>query len=81
MNMKNESSYFKTSDLALTTALSLFYPISSIDRLSSRAIFSFERQEGLDQIIQMYWRRELKVEPQAFFQQLKMVKTRLYEQR
>lgn len=81
MNMKNESSYFKTSDLALTTALSLFYPISSIDGPSSRAIFLFERQEGLDQIIQMYWRQELKVEPQAFFQQLKMVKTRLYEQR
>lgn len=71
---------YTTSDLALVTTLSLFYPIESVERTSSdKAMFLFRRAEGLDELIEAFWRRELNVEPQAYFTQLKIIKSRLYE--
>lgn len=74
--------YYSTSDLALTTALSLFYPLDSIDRQNPhKAQFLFKRDEKLDQLIETYWRGELKVNPSTYFNQLKVIKARLYEER
>ena len=71
--------YYSSSDLALVVALSLFYPIDSIDRTNPRkATFLFKRKEGLDELVEQYWRRELRIEPQLYFQQLKAIKARLY---
>jgi len=78
--MKNNE-YYATADLSLITTLSLWYPIEGIDKTnSSKAIFFFKRDENLDKLLESYWRRELKVEPQSFFTQLKTIKTRLYEE-
>lgn len=72
---------FKTSDLALTAAISLFYPIEAIERQNPRkAIFLFKRNESLDELIETYWRGEARVEPQKYFNQLRTIKTRLYEE-
>jgi hypothetical protein len=74
--------YYSTSDLALATALSLWCPIEAIDRTDPhKATFLFKRAESLDRLIEAYWRRELKVEPQAYFAQLKAIKARLYGER
>jgi hypothetical protein len=74
--------YYSTSDLALATALSLWFPVEAIDKTNPhKAIFLFKRNEELDQLIETYWRRELKVEPQAYFAQLKAIKARLYGER
>jgi hypothetical protein len=74
--------YYSTSDLALATAISLWYPIQTIDRTDPhKSIFFFKRDENLDRLIEAYWRRELKVEPQAYFSQLKAIKARLYGER
>ena len=71
--------YYYTSDLALATAISLWYPIDAIDRQDPRkASFLFKRDEKFDELLEVYWKRELKVEPQAYFNQLKAIKTRLY---
>ena len=71
--------YYSTSDLALATAISLWYPIDAIDRQDPRkASFLFKRDEKFDELLEVYWKRELKVEPQAYFNQLKAIKTRLY---
>lgn len=74
-----EKDLYRTSDLALATAISLFYPIEAIDRQNThKAYFIFKRGGGLDEFIEAYWRGELKVEPQAYFNQLRIIKTRLY---
>ena len=81
--MKNENlnvnEYYASSDLALVTAISLWYPIEAIDKTNPRkAQFLFKRDENLDQLIEAYWKNEIKVSPIAYFQQLKIIKARLY---
>mgnify|MGYP001567094675 CR=1 FL=1 len=71
--------YYSTPDLALATTISLWYPIESIDRNTpTKAQFQFKRDDKLDQLIESYWKQELRIEPQAFFGQLKIIKSRLY---
>lgn len=71
--------YYSTPDLALATVISLSYTVEAIDRQNPhKALFLFKREQSLDQLIEAYWRRELTVEPQAYFNQLKNLKARLY---
>jgi len=71
--------YYSTSDLALTTAISLWYPLDSIDKSNpKKALFLFRREDGLDEFIEGYWRGEIKVEPREYFNQLRNIKSRLY---
>ena len=77
--MKQNKNYFSTTDLALATVISLYLPIEGIDKINPHKVeFLFKRTRELDQLIQVYWRKELKVEPQTFFAQLKVIKSRLY---
>jgi len=74
-----EKDFYRTSDLALAATISLFYPIEAIDKQNPRkAYFIFKREEGLDKLIEKYWRGELRVEPKMFFNQLRVLKARLY---
>lgn len=75
--------YFYTQDLGLATAISLFYPLDAIDRTQNpnKAQFVFKKQEGLEQLVEAYWKGELKANLIAYFNQLKIIKARLYEGR
>lgn len=74
-----KNDFYKTSDLPLAVVLSLFYPLEAIDRTNPRrAFFIFKRSPKLDEIIEKYYRRELKVEPATFFERLSFLKARLY---
>lgn len=74
-----EKDFYRTADLALATAIFLFYPLEAIDRQNPRkAQFLFKRNSELDELIENYWRGELKVEPQAYFNALRIIKARLY---
>ena len=75
--------YFYTQDLGLATAISLFYPLDAIDRTKNpnKAQFVFKKDEGLDQLVEAYWKNELKASLIAYFNQLKTIKARLYEGR
>jgi len=81
MNQKIQTeNYFFTGDLALATAISLYYPLEVIDRTNpARAEFLFKREQGLDNIIENFWRKELQVDALTYFSQLKLIKARLYE--
>ncbi len=75
-----ENDYYVTSDLACATAISLSFPIEAIDRQNSRKVeFLFTRNNELDKLVEAYWRCELRIEPQKYFNQLRVVKARLYE--
>ncbi len=73
------SELFSTTDLTTAVTLSLFFPIEAIDKTNPHnATFLFKRVDNFDQVLQAFWRLQLSVEPQAFANQLKAIKTRLY---
>ena len=72
--------YYQTSDLSLATTVSLFYPIEDIDKSNPRkALFIFKNTEHLKNLVDEYYRNEIKVAPQVFFNQLRVIKSRLYD--
>lgn len=79
MIMTKQENLYQTSDLALATVLSLFYPIEEVDRTNPRkAQFLFCRDTKLDKLVDEFWKGEMRVDPQQFFNQLRVVKARLY---
>ena len=72
---------YQTADMACAAALSLFFPIEAVDRTNGRRVyFSFRRTPDLDAFVTAYWKNEISVEPRAFFDSIKAIKTRLYDQ-
>ncbi|MBI2038908.1 MAG: hypothetical protein HYT22_01330 [Candidatus Niyogibacteria bacterium] len=81
MQKLQSKDFYRTADLALAAALSLFVPLEAIDKTDyRRAYFVFPHSEELDELVAAFWRKELKVEPQAYFDELRAIKTRLYAQ-
>ena len=79
---QNSNDYLSTHDLGLASAAALFYPLESIDRNNPhKALFLFKKSKDLEDFVEAYWRGEIKVNPVAYFQQIKLIKTRLYERR
>ena len=76
----NINTTYKTSSLPLATFLSIHQPILDIDRESpARALFVFDQNQELEHLITDYWSGKTLVEPQTYFNQLKIVKARLYD--
>ncbi len=74
-----EKDYYQTADLALASVIFLFWPLKAINKQNPRkAQFLFKRSEELDRTVEQFWRGELKVEPQAYFNALRIIKARLY---
>jgi hypothetical protein len=80
MNPQNSKEH-RTADLALTAALCVHgFAIEKVERVTpTRSVFIFSKSDQLEEIIERYWRRELTVEPQEYFDQLKVLKARIYE--
>lgn len=77
--MNNNNVYF-TRDLGLATTLSLFYPIQKINKSNpKKAEFIFIKNNEVIKLVNCFWQNNLKVDALTFFNQLKIVKTRLYE--
>jgi len=75
----NQKDLYKTSDLSLATTLSLFCPIETLERINPHKVcFVFKRNKKFDELLEQYWKQDLKVEPQLYFNQLKIIKARLY---
>ena len=76
----NNNDYFSSSDLALVTTISLYYTVDSLDRSNLPKIqFLFKRDSDLDHFVESYWKGEVRVNPITFFNQLKTIKSRIYE--
>lgn len=72
--------FFENSDLGLSAALvTASYPIDHLDKSDpSKIKFVFVRDEGMDEVIQLYWANQLKLSLLAYFNNLKMLKNRIY---
>jgi|WetSurMetagenome_2_1015567.scaffolds.fasta_scaffold52588_5 hypothetical protein len=78
---KNNKDVFQTADLSLAVALCVSgYVVAEMNRVSpTRSMFVFEDSAELQATMSGYWRGELRVEPQSFFNQMKILKARIYE--
>ena len=76
-----EKDFFKSSDLSLIGALQLYgYQIETMDRSNpEKIVFIIKRDEELDNLIQAFWSRSLSIEPLAYFESLKNIKSRIYQ--
>lgn len=78
----NSTNIFTTSDLALATTLSLTFPIKYIDKSNgNRAEFVFDNSPELNKFIEAFWKNEIGIEPKQFFNQLRIIKARIYDKR
>jgi hypothetical protein len=73
---------YETSSLPLASFL--FYsgvPLLEVckDKHQNKKIFVFERVNGLDQILEVYFRKMARVEPETYFFAIKSLKVRLYD--
>ncbi len=76
----NEGDFLRTADLSLAAAILLFHPLEGIDRKDDRrSDFIFKRTSELDGLIERYWRREMRIDPKAYFDALRAIKARLYD--
>ncbi len=85
INMEAENSdydnrYFSSSELSLCACLiSLGFSLDSLDRNNpQKAIFLFKRTHELDTTIQAFWAKQLRVEPNSFFEAQRFLKSRIY---
>jgi len=77
--MTQNKSFYETSDLSLATTLSLWHPIDRIVRSNPRrSVFVFKKTKKLDELVDAYYRDEIRISPQAYFNQLRVIKARLY---
>lgn len=72
---------FTTYDLCLANTLQLLgYVVERIDKTNPRkAEFVFKDSDALRVDIKKFWDGELRVSPLEFYQQLRMLKARLYD--
>lgn len=81
MTMK-QNELFTTADLALATVISLSFPIKYIDRSdNTRVEFTFENSPELNVLVEAFWQNEISLEPKLFYNQLRIVKARIYDKR
>lgn len=80
MNKTYYQDCFSTSDITLCATLCSYgYNIESIDKSNpSKAEFLIKRDDALDELIMSYFSRCLKVEPMAFSNNLRAIKTQIY---
>jgi len=72
---------YKTTDLSLVAVVQLYgFNIEEIDRSDPRRIiFVIDRSDELDNLVQAFWSRSLRVDPLAYFESIKVVKSRIYQ--
>ena len=80
MKMLNEHSVYRTSDIYLAATLqALGAQIEALEyENGNRCVFVFEASKDIHKASELYWRKELNIEPQTLFSSLKGLKNRLY---
>lgn len=73
--------FFSSSDMTLSaTLLYMGFKLEAIEKGQPKSSFIFKRDDGLDDAIQAFWAGEILIEPKRFFNCIKEVKSRLYQE-
>ena len=72
---------FTTTDFNTITVLCYFdHKIEAINKENPKKVrFCFKKSKNLEIILSKFWKKELSVEPMAFFSLIKEIKSRIYE--
>ena len=75
-------SYVYTYDLGAAAALiSAGFQLVLLDKTNPRKVqFAFLREAGIERVVDDYWADRLEVKARSFFDNLKMLKNRLYSE-
>jgi len=78
-----EVNTFETQELALATTLVCFgFPIFELRKISDRKLtFVFNRDSGMDDVIQGFWTDSISCSPKRYFYTLKEIKSRIFSER
>ena len=73
---------FCTYDLGCSAALiSASFELISLDKKNRRKVqFIFRREGGIEKVVNDYWADRLQVKARAFFDNMKMLKNRIYSE-
>ncbi len=71
---------FQTYDLGLASSLvSLGYQLADLEKSNPRKVlFIFQKEDGIDEVIGDYWSDNLQVNARSHFDNIKMLKNRIY---
>jgi len=76
------TNYFYTFDLGCSAALiSADFKLVSLDKTNPRKVqFIFRREVSIEKVVDDYWADRLEVKARAFFDNVKMLKNRIYSE-
>ena len=75
--------FFSTPDLSIAAYLvTIGFPLNHLDKSNRRkVVFSFYREDGLDEAIQAFWvDADVSVSPLQYFNNIKTLKNRIYSE-
>lgn len=82
MNLNNNKTFFETSILPLAGAIICcgISLDSVVKDPGGKSVFIFDRSNNpdLDQVIQNFWKKSLRIEPNAFWEAVRFLKSRIY---
>lgn len=78
--MNENKSFYKTQSLPLAaTLISLSIELDSVNRIQEgKFAFVFPHTQSLEQIIEAFWQRKLRVEPNSYWEAQRFLKSRIY---
>lgn len=78
----NIDDYYFSYDLGLCSALvSTGFELVSLDKTNPRKVqFTFKRKIGIEEVVDNYWSDRLEVKARIFFDNIKMLKNRIYSE-
>lgn len=78
----NYTNYLHSFDLGLATALvTAGFELISLDKTNPRKVqFIFRREIGIKKVVDDYWADHLEIKARAFFDNIKMLKNRIYSE-
>jgi hypothetical protein len=80
--LDDQTNYFYTFDLGCSAALiSVGFGLVSLDKANPRKVqFIFRREVGIEKVVDDYWADRLEIKARAFFDNVKMLKNRIYSE-
>lgn len=80
--LDDQKNYFYTFDLGCAAALiSADFRLVSLDKTNPAKVqFIFRREVGIEKIVDGYWADRLEVKARTFFDNVKMLKNRIYSE-
>jgi hypothetical protein len=79
--LNDDDKYFYTYDLGCCSALiSKNFQLVSLDKTKSKVLFIFLKEVGMEKIIDDYWADRLDVKARTLFDNIKMLKNRIYSE-